>query len=77
MSKEKTPYRSNGGNPEYSDYPIPDGRVGTHKPRRNYWGNLYDEDTFDEEDVEQQNYDYSDYDSEDSGDSYYNSDSYD
>ena len=31
-----------------SSYPIPDGHPTRHRPRRNYWGNLYDEDTFDE-----------------------------
>ncbi len=57
--------------------PVADGRVGTHKPRRNYWGNLYDEDIYDEERVVNIYYDYSDYDPEDSGDTYYNNERYD
>lgn len=58
-------------------YPEPGGLVGVRKPRRNYWGNLYEEDTFSEEFCEPQNYDYADYDSEDDNDSYYSNDSYD
>ena len=30
-------------------YPTPDGKSTRHRPRRNYWGNLYDEDTYDED----------------------------
>lgn len=43
------------------------------KPRRDYWGNIYDEDTFDENAniMATENYDYSDFDSEDDHDSYY------
>lgn len=39
--------------------PVPDGKVGIHKPRRNYWGNLYDQDRFDEVETESMNYDIS------------------
>ena len=43
------------------------------KPRRNYWGNLYDEDTLDENRniMSTEYYDYSDFDSEDDHDAYY------
>lgn len=43
------------------------------KPRRNYWGNLNEDDTFDENDnvFEPEDYDYSDYDEEDDHDSFY------
>ena len=43
------------------------------KPRRDYWGNIYDEDTFDENAniMSTENYDYSDFDTEDDHDSYY------
>ena len=43
------------------------------KPRRDYWGNIYDEDTFDENAniMATENYDYSDFDSEDDHDSFY------
>ena len=48
-------------------------KVKDIKPRRNYWGNLYDDDTFDENIniMSTGNYDYSDFDSEDDHDSYY------
>ena len=57
----------------------PDNRAACHhKPRRNYWGNLHDEDTYDEEAYDMGRYDgiSSLYDSEDDHDSYYDSDSY-
>ena len=46
------------------------------KPRRNYWGNLYDDDIYREDRVEEQNYDYSDYDPEDDNDNFYDQDGY-
>ena len=48
-------------------------KVKDVKPRRNYWGNLYDDDTFDENIniMSTGNYDYSDFNSEDVHDSYY------
>lgn len=48
-------------------------RVKDVKPRRNYWGNLYDEDTYNENRniMSAGNYDYSDYDRNDDHDSYY------
>ena len=48
-------------------------KVKDVKPRRNYWGNLDDEDTFDENEniLSTEDYDYSDYDIEDDHDSYY------
>lgn len=56
--------------------PTPDGKSTRHRPRRNYWGNLFDEDTYQEEKSERQYYDYSNYDSEDDGSSYYDNDAY-
>ena len=50
--------------------------IGQRKPRRNYWGNLYEEDIYRENRVEQQNYDYSNYDPEDDNDSFYDHDGY-
>lgn len=50
--------------------------IGQRKPRRNYWGNLYEEDIYRENRVEQQNYDYSDYDPEDDNDNFYDQDGY-
>lgn len=58
-------------------YPEPGGPVGVRKPRRNYWGNLLDEDTYHEDRIDNFNYDYSDFDGEDDHDTYYNDDSYD
>lgn len=60
-----------------SEMPIPDGHPTFHRPRRNYWGNLYDEDTYQEDIIVEQDYDYSDFDSEDDHCFYYDSDSYD
>lgn len=57
--------------------PEPDGHPTYHKPRRNYWGNLFEEDTFNEEPSRPQNYDYSNFDPEDDHSSYYDNDSYD
>ena len=54
--------------------PIINTRIGIVKPRRDYWGNMYEEDTYDENATESLDYDYSDYDSEDDIDSYYNND---
>lgn len=50
--------------------------IGQRKPRRNYWGNLYEEDIYRENRVEEQHYDYSDYDPEDDNDSFYDHDGY-
>ena len=61
-------------------HPNADGKAPVyHKPRRNYWGNLYEEDTLV---GSQQSYideDSSDslFDAEDDHDSYYGSDGYD
>lgn len=48
-------------------------RITDVKPRRNYWGNLDNDDTFDENEniMSPKDYDYSNYDSEDDHDSYY------
>ena len=50
--------------------------IGQRKPRRNYWGNLYEEDIYRENRVEEQNSDYSNYDPEDDNDSFYDHDGY-
>lgn len=50
--------------------------IGQRKPRRNYWGNLYEEDIYRENRVEIQDYDYSNYDPEDDNDSFYDHDGY-
>ena len=50
--------------------------IGQRKPRRNYWGNLYEEDIYRENSVESQDYDYSNYDPEDDNDSFYDHDGY-
>jgi hypothetical protein len=46
-------------------------KIKDTKPRRNYWGNLYEEDTMDESTFANttEDYDYSDYDVEDDNDS--------
>ena len=50
--------------------------IGQRKPRRNNRGNLYEEDIYRENRVEEQNYDYSNYDPEDDNDSFYDHDGY-
>ena len=50
--------------------------IGQRKPRRNYWGNLYEEDIYRENRVESQDYDYSNYDPDDDNDSFYDHDGY-
>ncbi len=61
----------------YNDnMPVPDGHPSYHRPRRNYWGNLIEEDIFREEIESKSFYDYSDYDSEDDHSSYYDHESY-
>ena len=64
-------------NSSISNYLEPDGHPTRHRPRRNYWGNLKEEDTYQEEVSKPQYYDYSNYDSEDDHSSYYDNDSYD
>jgi hypothetical protein len=59
-----------------SSMPVQDGKVTRHKPRRNYWGNLYEDDTYKEETHYTPNYDYSDYDENDDHDSYYDNSNY-
>jgi hypothetical protein len=56
--------------------PVPDGVVTRHKPRRNYWGNLYEDDTYKEESHYTPDYDYSNYDENDDHDSYYDNSNY-
>ena len=50
-----------------------------HKPRRNYWGNIFDEDTLEgrEKDFIDEDGSNSLFDSEDDHDGYYDSDGYD
>lgn len=71
--------RTNKSKRQHSEVnmPVPDGHPTLHRPRRNYWGNLKEEDIFREEVESKSFYDYSDYDSEDDHSSYYDSDSYD
>lgn len=56
---------SRKGKFESISMPIPDGHPTYHKPRRNYWGNIFDEDRYVEDESNTSDYDYSDYDSED------------
>lgn len=56
--------------------PTPDGHPSLHRPRRNYWGNLFEEDIYREEESKPSHYDYSDYDCEDDNSSYYDNESY-
>ena len=60
-----------------ADYPEPDGYSTRHRPRRDYWGNVYDRDTFDQ-DRHNMNADCDSalFDAEDDNDSYYESDGY-
>ncbi len=53
------------------------GHPTQHQPRQNYWGNLHEEDTYDEELSLPQNYHYSDFDPEDDHSSFYDSYGYD
>lgn len=48
-------------------------RVKDVKPRRDYWGNIFEDDTINENKniMPTEDYDYSDYDIEDDHDSYY------
>lgn len=68
--KKKKYYKS-------TSYPVPDGHPTRHRPRRNFWGNLYEEDTIDED---YHNFssasDTALYDAEDEHDSYYESNGY-
>lgn len=68
--------QANSGFYSSTEYPIPDGKSIFHRPRRNYWGNLIEEDTYDENLVKSSDYDYSDLDMEDDHDGYYNNDHY-
>ena len=66
-------------NKHYADveFPNPDGKSTRHRPRRNYWGNLYNEDTYDEERHSFNDHGSALYDAEDDHDSYYESGGYD
>ena len=60
------------------EYPEPDGKSTRHRPRRNNpWGNLIEEDTYQENYSCQFGYDYSDYDYENDHDYYYSNSHYD
>lgn len=61
-----------------AEYPEPDGKPTRHRPRRNYWGNLIEEEEAHEEvSYTSSPYDYSDLDYEDDHDNYYTNDHYD
>ena len=75
--KKKNLYRN-----DYSSdfHPNSDGTAAVyHKPRRDYWGNLYDEDTIEggENPYIDENGADSLFDTEDDHDCYYDSDGYD
>lgn len=74
MKKYRTHNYDNRGE---TSMPEPDGHPTYHRPRRNYWGNLLEEDTYKEEAVQRHDYDYSDYDPEDDHSAYYDNNSYD
>lgn len=60
------------------EFPEPDGKSTRHCPRRNNpWGNLIEEDTYQENKYYSENYDYSDSDYEDDHDNYYSNSHYD
>lgn len=59
-----------------AEYPVPDGKLTKHRPRRNYWGNLSEEDTYSEDTLSSPDYDYSSLDYEDDHDNFYNDDNY-
>ena len=66
MAKKKS--KIEGGRYATVNYPNPTKYIKDCKPRRKYWGNLYDEDTYKEDELKQYDYDYSDYDREDDHD---------
>ena len=60
------------------EYPEPDGKSTRHRPSRNNpWGNLIEEDTYQENYSYQLGYDYSDSDYENDHDYYYSNSHYD
>lgn len=68
--KKKSSYSS-------ASYPSPDGHPTRHRPRRNYWGNLYEEDRYNEDRHDfNAGSDTALYDAEDDHDSYYDTDGY-
>lgn len=70
-TSEKT-YRKRSGNRISSiEQPVKDGKSTNHRPRRNYWGNLNEIDTY-SENSRSSSYDYSKY--EDDHDGFYNND---
>lgn len=70
-TSEKT-YRKRSGNRISSiEHPAKDGKSTNHRPRRNYWGNLNEEDTY-SENPRTSSYDHSKY--EDDHDGFYNND---
>lgn len=74
--KKKSIKKEASGNYSTIEYPIPDGKATRHRPKRNYWGNLSEEDTYIEDKISSSEYDYSSLDYEDDHDNYYNEDSY-
>ena len=55
--------------------PVKDGKSTYHRPRRNYWGNLDERDTYKEGYYKKTNYDHSNFDSENDHDHFYRNDS--
>lgn len=73
-TSEKT-YRKRSGNKISSiEHPVKDGKSTNHRPRRNYWGNLKEEDTYRENFHASFNYDHSNHDHEDDHDGFYDND---
>ena len=65
-------YFKRGGNRVTSiNEPVRDGKSSYHRPRRNYWGNLNEKDTY-SENPHTSSYDHSKY--EDDHDGFYNND---
>lgn len=76
MTRNKNKYRYDSSS-EF--HPRSNGQAAYyHKPRRNHWGNLFDEDTLEGNRETYQDYSGSNslYDSEDDNDSFYGSDSW-
>ena len=55
--------------------PVKDGKSTYYRPRRNYWGNLDERDTYKEGYYKKTSYDHSNFDSENDHDHFYGNDS--
>lgn len=72
ISTSEKAYFKRGGNRVTSiNEPVQDGKSSYHRPRRNYWGNLNEKDTY-SENPHTSSYDHSKY--EDDHDGFYNND---